>query len=351
MSITDKSARLSRLKKKGDLKKKLKTIVKRVDVYDVLIALGIVPKEDGSNIGAPCPFHSDKDPSFYVKAEGRTKGLYQCFGCEKKGDLVGLVMELQDLRFPDAVVWLQGYAKGGSGVVTRIVREIVEGMNGNGQVELPVGEVHRGEFDAIFEWLMGRRLADGETCAFRPESIEFVVESFGLRMGVDNYTNRVIVPVYDSDEELVGYEAIAVRRDDDTVRKVLYMEGPGWVKSNVLHQCAIGTFGRGPVLILEGAVDLMRVVSMGYGGISVGGTKFHPTQAEKVLMLAGGRGIVVVADNDADDKDKKKGLRLVSECKSRLGDYLNVKVATLPEGTDPADCTERELARAIRKAK
>lgn len=47
-----------------------------------------------------CPFHSEKTPSFYLDDD---KQLYHCFGCGAGGDIFTLVMEKENLSFPEAV--------------------------------------------------------------------------------------------------------------------------------------------------------------------------------------------------------------------------------------------------------
>jgi DNA primase len=50
-----------------------------------------------------CPFHSEKSPSFTVDAE---KQLFHCFGCGVGGDVFTLVMEKENLSFPEALKYL-----------------------------------------------------------------------------------------------------------------------------------------------------------------------------------------------------------------------------------------------------
>ena len=50
-----------------------------------------------------CPFHSEKDPSFTVDDE---KQLFHCFGCGMGGDIFTLVMEKENLSFPEALRFL-----------------------------------------------------------------------------------------------------------------------------------------------------------------------------------------------------------------------------------------------------
>ena len=47
-----------------------------------------------------CPFHNEKTPSFTVNPELKS---YYCFGCSKGGSVLGFVMEMDKLSFPEAV--------------------------------------------------------------------------------------------------------------------------------------------------------------------------------------------------------------------------------------------------------
>lgn len=51
---------------------------------------------------AKCLFHNDKNPSMHVYPDNH---IY-CFSCGKRGDVIDIAMELQQLNFKDAVKWL-----------------------------------------------------------------------------------------------------------------------------------------------------------------------------------------------------------------------------------------------------
>ncbi len=57
-------------------------------------------KRQGRRFVGLCPFHSEKTPSFSVNAE---EGLYYCFGCQRSGDAISFVREVEHLDFVDAV--------------------------------------------------------------------------------------------------------------------------------------------------------------------------------------------------------------------------------------------------------
>ena len=47
-----------------------------------------------------CPFHQETSPSFSVNAEA---GLYYCFGCQKSGDAISFVRDVEHLDVVEAV--------------------------------------------------------------------------------------------------------------------------------------------------------------------------------------------------------------------------------------------------------
>jgi len=59
---------------------------------------------NGSYTGL-CPWHDDHNPSLSVD---ETKGLFHCFGCDAKGDVIELVRKMENLSFRDAIRKLEG---------------------------------------------------------------------------------------------------------------------------------------------------------------------------------------------------------------------------------------------------
>ena len=64
-------------------------------------------KRSGRQWMGLCPFHGEKSPSFSVNAE---KNVYYCFGCQRSGDVIGFVEEMEGLDFVGAVEWLAAKA-------------------------------------------------------------------------------------------------------------------------------------------------------------------------------------------------------------------------------------------------
>ena len=69
---------------------------------DVVTLIGetVALKRTGQRWTGLCPFHGEKTPSFSVNAE---EGRYYCFGCRVSGDQITWVRETQHLDFVDAL--------------------------------------------------------------------------------------------------------------------------------------------------------------------------------------------------------------------------------------------------------
>jgi DNA primase len=65
-----------------------------------LISEQVALKKSGRRWSGLCPFHGEKTPSFSVNAE---EGRYYCFGCRVSGDQITFVREMQHLDFVEAV--------------------------------------------------------------------------------------------------------------------------------------------------------------------------------------------------------------------------------------------------------
>ncbi len=72
------------------------------DIVDV-VGQYVQLKRSGSTYVGLCPFHNEKTPSFHVNPEGQ---FYHCFGCGVGGNVIGFVMEHDNLSFGDAIKYL-----------------------------------------------------------------------------------------------------------------------------------------------------------------------------------------------------------------------------------------------------
>lgn len=78
-----------------------------LDIISIIESAGVELKPSGTRHVGLCPFHADKDPSFYIFDNNR----FKCFGCSEHGDVIDFVQKYYDLSFPDALKHL-GLEKG-----------------------------------------------------------------------------------------------------------------------------------------------------------------------------------------------------------------------------------------------
>ena len=84
----------------------LDEIRNRLTLSDV-IGKRISVQRAGREFKACCPFHKEKTPSFTINDD---KQFYHCFGCGAHGDVIGFVMQHDNVSFIDAVEGLSAEA-------------------------------------------------------------------------------------------------------------------------------------------------------------------------------------------------------------------------------------------------
>ncbi len=80
----------------------IERIREAVDIID-LIGSYVPLQKVGSRYRGLCPFHLEKNPSFYVDAE---RGMYHCFGCGEGGTAISFLMKYEKMTFTEAVRFL-----------------------------------------------------------------------------------------------------------------------------------------------------------------------------------------------------------------------------------------------------
>ena len=77
----------------------IREIAERISILDV-ISRHVALSQAGKNYKGLCPFHPDKNPSFFVNPERNT---FHCFGCQEGGDVYAFLMKFHDIPFLQAV--------------------------------------------------------------------------------------------------------------------------------------------------------------------------------------------------------------------------------------------------------
>jgi DNA primase len=79
------------------------------DATDIIQLIGerIKLQRSGSSYKAPCPFHSEKTPSFFVSDQLQR---YRCFGCGETGDVLDFLQKYEAMSFAEALSYLADQA-------------------------------------------------------------------------------------------------------------------------------------------------------------------------------------------------------------------------------------------------
>lgn len=78
----------------------IELIKSKLDIVDVISTYVPTLKRAGANFKGNCPFHNEKTPSFMVNPSLQ---IFKCFGCQKAGDVIKFIEEIERVEFPEAL--------------------------------------------------------------------------------------------------------------------------------------------------------------------------------------------------------------------------------------------------------
>jgi len=101
--------------------KKIKEEVGFALVLDKLELLGGMTLEGDEFVGF-CPFHKGekKKPTFYANG---VKGIFQCFVCKRKGNVLDFAAAIQGVGIREAGLWLESLMSGGESKTKKVEPE------------------------------------------------------------------------------------------------------------------------------------------------------------------------------------------------------------------------------------
>ncbi|HUO45961.1 MAG TPA: DNA primase [Acidimicrobiia bacterium] len=336
-------------------------------------------KKQGRTFMAVCPFHQEKSPSLSLDP---ARGLYHCFGCGKGGDVYTFVEETQGLDFNEAVELLARQAgiqiEADPGAARRRGEhdELVEAMRR--AVVFYQSRLKNGADAGPARAYLRSRGIDGDTVdqyqiGYAPEEDTWdalvrelrsagfkdrVIEAAGLaRRGrggkiYDVFRSRILFPIHDLRGDPVGFGGRAIETATPK-----YLNSPDsrlYQKSQLLYSLhrAKGAIARsGQAVIVEGYFDVIACHLAGVEtAVATCGTALGEGHFDLLRRFA--EKIVMAFDSDvAGAGAALKGGRL--DTPVRLD--LDLRVAEMPDGMDPADLVQEgrspELAKAIENSR
>ena len=344
-----------------------------------LIGEHVALKKQGRRWSGLCPFHSEKTPSFSVNAE---EGLFYCFGCQKSGDAISFVREIQGMDFIDSVRLLadragitlhedsQGPDRRDRAEVLAAMEKTIEFYHQRLLTSTDAGPARsylrsRGYDGALIkEFRLGWAPDDWDALAKHLGVSEAILEGAGLgfvnKAGrqQDFLRARVVFPICDPSGRAIAMggrilppapgqpppdrPAPKYKNSPETTiyskRRTLY--GLNWAKKNIIES--------GEIIVCEGYTDVIAFFQAGLPrAVATCGTALGEEHFS--LMRNFAKRIVLAYDADAAGQSAT-GRVYEWERKHEV----DVAVCELPEGTDPAELCRSDpeaLRRAVADAK
>lgn len=320
-----------------------------------------------------CPFHREKTPSFTVVED---KGFYHCFGCGAHGDVISFTMQTTNLSFPEAVEALAREAglevpKATPEERARAARQATL----RGAIEAAANffeeQLHGAEGREALNYLEKRGL-DSETIrrfrlGFAPERRDalkgglgevfpepLLVEAGLVRKGdegrdsYDYFRHRVIFPITDRGGRVIAFGGRTL--GDGQPKYLNSPDTPLFEKGRVLYgwaqaRAAAGG-GRGPIIVVEGYMDVIALQRSGFvGAVAPLGTALTERQIEELWRLAP----EPILCFDGDPAGMRAAARAVDRALPLLKPGASLRFATLPEGEDPDTLVLRHGVAAMRE--
>lgn len=328
-------------------------IKERLGIVDVLGSY-ITLEKAGKNLKARCPFHNERTPSFVVSPD---RGTYYCFGCGKKGDIFSFVQEFENIDFIGALKMLADKA----GVTLTLERKEdhqykKEGLHALAlvtefyQKQLPTHAdaqaylTKRGVTPATIEkWKIGVAPdAWKGACEYLRTlgiSTDTMVRTGIIKAGergdyYDRFRNRVMFPIADTTGAIVGFTGRLLQADAKQAKYVNSPDTTFFNKSKLLygyHHAKTSIRKNNFSILVEGQFDAIMAHQMGYTNtVATSGTALTD---EQLTLLARLSSRLVIA-LDADGAGFKASARA---WQMALAKGMDVKIARLPPGKDPAD--------------
>lgn len=321
-------------------------------------------KRASSRFKGNCPFHDEKTPSFVVTP---SLGIYKCFGCQKGGNAIQFLMDIENLSFSESARQLAkrygielvetNTGNNEEYLESQKLRESIQAVNDfavkffqteltdseNGKnIALPYFRERGFTLETIHKWNLG----------FSPESWtafydaakkagfkdELLLEA-GLikqrdsdKSGYDLFRNRVIFPLISVSGRVVGFAGRIMGKLENAPKYVNSPETELYKKSDflfALYQAKNSIKKQDKILLMEGYTDVITLHQSGIeNAVASSGTALTPGQI-KLLKRFTNNATVIYDGDSAGIKASLRGIDLL------LAEDINVRVVPLPEGEDP----------------
>ncbi|MEW5805366.1 MAG: DNA primase [Patescibacteria group bacterium] len=354
----------------------LDEIKSRLDLVDYIRSyVNLSPS--GKSLRGLCPFHKEKTPSFFVSPD---KQVWYCFGCQKGGDLMKFVMEMERMEFAEALRFLADKA----GIVLQkqdpkllslknkvldilaeaskfyrrsLVKtpEAVKYLNDRGLKNQTINFFQLGfapgppakSWKNLYLHLRQLGFQDNEI-----EQAGLAVRSEKQEL-YDRFRNRIMFPIHDFNGRIIGFTARILPNNAET-EAAKYINTPEtlvYQKNKVLYgffQTKDEIKNKDQAVLVEGNLDVLMAWQEGLKNvIAVSGTALSEFQLKNLKRFC--QNLILSFDMDRAGElatDRSIGLAFQAG--------FNLEILSLAKGKDLADYAKEypeKVAEVINSAK
>ena len=324
----------------------------QLNIVDV-IGREVDLRKSGANYKGLCPFHNEKTPSFVVNEE---KQIFNCFGCGEKGDVIKFVQSFYKLSFIEAVdklcdeygikkpesmssktsidynSYYEINAKTGRFFYKNLISENNVGMqyfkkrglSNDTIVKFGLGYAPN-SFTALTDYLKTENISESDI-------LKLGLANKGEKGLYDKFRNRVIFPIINTRDKVVGFGARAI---GDAMPKYLNSsESEIFIKKNNLFglnltKKEISEENR--AIIVEGYMDVISLYQNGVKNVAASlGTALTDNQAKLITRYT--KNVVLSYDSDAAGVSAAlRGIDVLTKAGAK------VRILTIIDDKDPDD--------------
>jgi DNA primase len=292
-----------------------------------------------------CPICDDDRARLYISTEN---GAWNCFHCHEDGGLHRFLMVVLDKAGPEAF---------------ELTRELTVDESADDYLDYQPRQEKKVETAVLNLPAQFRRIEEAPPAFVKYLENRGVSAALASARGIGfastgRYAGRVIVPV-SMDGQLYTYIARTTLKhcpncteklDDCTCRPTKFPKvltprsADGARPSHAIYNFdAVAASSAARIVVVEGVFDALRLPSE---AVAIMGSSASPIQRTLIGGLARGRECILALD--ADEAGFKGAVKLAEALTS---DMIKVRVAVLPDGSDPGQLTQEELRECLRQAK
>jgi len=243
----------------------------------------------GNTFWGLCPFHEEKTPSFSVDP---ARGFYYCFGCQRGGDVIKFVQNMEHLSFKETLLFLakkynipvtfsrsrQESSLAGDlyalneAAMQVFYRNLISSPEGKqGLAYLEKREISR---DTVDTFSLGFALDSWDNLYHQMERrfSQEVLRASGLFRAnprgflYDAYRKRVVFPIKDLHGRVVAFGGRIIEAAESTPKYINSPTTPVYKKGNLVYGLGLARKHinkRSGVVLVEGYMDMIRLFQAG----------------------------------------------------------------------------------------